>query len=147
MVKFWVIFMTMLTVMYFALLTNTGLALLAQSSMVAKVMGSFIFVLPAVALWGVITEMVFGFRTEAMAKQVESEGRWPNLNFETHPSGRPVKASALKVFEVIKSESEANPDDWHSWFNLGLSYDSCSDRKRARACMRKALRMKKAAGK
>jgi hypothetical protein len=146
MTKFWVIFMLLLLGMYFVLLGGAGIALLQTGQPIAVAMGLFLFVIPAVAAWGITLEIRFGIQAEKMAKQVESEGRWPLLNFELHPSGRPVKASALVVFEKIKAESEANPEDWHSWFNLGMSYDSCGDRKRARASLRKALSMKKAAG-
>jgi len=33
----------------------------------------------------------------------------------------------------------ADENNWRSWFALGLIYDACGDRKRARSAMRKAI--------
>ena len=64
---------------------------------------------------------------------------WPEFNLELRPSGRPVRASAAKVFAQFAELAEKNPDDWHSWFNLSLAYDAAGDSRRARAAMRKAV--------
>ena len=135
--------MAALTLMYVWLLGGKALLLLQQPNGVGKIMGGFMLVLPLVALWAIITELLFGIRVEKMAAQVEAEGLWPIRDIETMPSGRPTKAAAQREFDRLKEEANGKPEDWHSWFNLALGYDACGDRKRARASMRKALKMRK----
>ena len=141
--KLGAVVMTALTLMYLWLLGGKAITLLQQPNGVGKVMGAFMLIMPAVALWAIIVELIFGIQVEKMAAQVEAEGRWPIRDIETLPSGRPTKAAAQREFDRLKDEANANPEDWHSWFNLALGYDACGDRKRARAGMRKALRMRK----
>jgi hypothetical protein len=143
--KLGAVVMTALTLMYLWLLGGKAITLLQQPNGVGKIMGAFMLIMPAVALWAIIVELIFGIQVEKMAAQVEAEGVWPIRDIETLPSGRPTKAAAQREFERLKEEANAKPDDWHSWFNLALGYDACGDRKRARAGMRKALKMRKAA--
>ena len=144
MVKFSVFFLTLLTALYFLVLGNTAVVLASQENLVAKVMGISLFVLPAVALWGIILELRFGFQSEQLAKQIQAEGKWPVVATETMPSGRPVKSSALALFDGFKQAADANPTSYLAWFNLAMSYDACGDRARARKALRKALVLKKA---
>lgn len=142
--KLGAVVMTALTVMYLWLMGGRGLLLIEQPNAVGKAMGVFMLILPIIALFGIAAELVFGSRVERMAAQVEAEGKWPIQNIETRPSGRPEKAAAQREFERIRDAAELAPEDWHSWFNVGLAYDACGDRRRARASMRKALRMRSA---
>ena len=134
--------MTLLTLIYVALLGERGILLLQQDQPIGKVMGGFILVLPLVAIWGIYAELRFGVRVERLASEVEAQGTWPQLDLEYRPSGRPTKESAKLAFEKIEAEAQAKPSDWHSWFSLSLAYDACGDRRRARAAMRKALSLK-----
>ena len=134
--------MTVLTLLYVITLGQRGWLLLHQDSPVAKVMGVFILVLPLFGLAGIFMELRFGIRVERMAKHVEQEGLWPIRDLPLRPSGRPEKAAAQAVFERIQEQANATPEDWHSWFNLGLAYDACGDRRRARIAMRKALKLR-----
>lgn len=133
------IIMAALLAMYVALLANTGIQLLLVDSAIAKVMGALILVFPAFGLWAIIQEFIFGTRVEALERRVQQEGSWPEMNFETRPSGRPLRASADAVFDQYRQFASERPDDWHSWFNLGLAYSAAGDRRRARAAMRKAI--------
>lgn len=139
MTKFTVLFTLMLLALYVATLGAQTVSLLNSHSAVGISMGIALIVIPVVGIWGIILEVRFGMKAEKLAKLAQSEGRWPNLDFETTPAGRPVKSSALKVFDRIKDESQGAEGDWHSWFNLALAYDACGDRKRARQAMRKAI--------
>ncbi|MEY2946349.1 MAG: hypothetical protein RL243_1126 [Actinomycetota bacterium] len=134
--------MTVLTLLYVIVLGGRGLLMLEQSSPVAKIFGIFILVLPVFGFVGIFLELRFGIRVERLAKQVEAEGTWPIRDIPMRPSGRPEKAAADKEFERIREELDEAPEDWHSWFNLGIAYDACGDRRRARASMRKALVLK-----
>lgn len=134
--------MTVLTLLYVIVLGGRGVLMLEQSSPVAKIFGIFILVLPVFGFVGIFLELRFGIRVERLAKQVEAEGTWPIRDIPMRPSGRPEKAAADKEFERIREELDKAPEDWHSWFNLGIAYDACGDRRRARASMRKALVLK-----
>lgn len=142
--KFGAIVTGALMVMYVALLGQRGFELLDTQNTVAKAMGALILVLPVFALWAIIRELVFGLQIERLAKRVQNEGSWPQFDFEFRPSGRPTRDSADRVFETVRDTAAKRPDDWHTWFNLGLAYDACGDRRRARAAMRKALKLNRA---
>ena len=133
------IIMALLTLLYTALLANTGVTLLLLDEPVAKFMGFFILVFPVLAIWLVIREFIFGVKIERFATIVESQGKWPHFAFELRPSGRPTRESADRVFESFAKNAEQNPESSLAWFSLGLAYDAAGDRPRARKAMRKAL--------
>ena len=133
------IIMSLLTLLYTALLANTGVTLLLLDEPVAKGMGFFILVFPVLAIWLVIREFIFGVKIERFATKVESQGKWPHFAFELRPSGRPTRESADRVFESFAKNAEQNPESSLAWFSLGLAYDAAGDRPRARKAMRKAL--------
>lgn len=140
--KLGAVVMAALTVMYILLLGQRGFLMLGEPSILAKLLGFFILVFPLFGIAFIFIELRFGLRVEKLAKQVEAEGRWPLRDLPLRPSGRPEKAAADREFERIRDELDQAPEDWHSWFNLGLAYDACGDRRRARASMRKALKIK-----
>ena len=131
--------MAALTLIYTALLANTGIMLLLLDEPVAKIMGFFILVFPVLAIWLVIREFSFGIKVERYANKIETEGKWPHFAFELRPSGRPTRESADRVFESYAKAAKANPESSLAWFSLGLAYDAAGDRPRARKAMRKAL--------
>ena len=131
--------MAALTLIYTALLANTGIMLLLLDEPVAKIMGFFILVFPILAIWLIIREFAFGVKIERFATTVESQGKWPHFAFVLRPSGRPTRESADRVFESYAKAVQANPESALAWFSLGLAYDAAGDRARARKAMRKAL--------
>jgi hypothetical protein len=133
-----------LLIMYVALLSNTAFALIAAKEPVGRLIGWLLLAFPVVAIWGIIKEFAFGIRIEKLGKQLEGENAWPEFRFDLRPSGRPIKASADKEFDRFREKTQNHPDDWRNWFSLGLVYDAASDRNRARACMRKAIKLHKA---
>ncbi|MFM2030901.1 MAG: hypothetical protein RI927_521 [Actinomycetota bacterium] len=135
--------MTVLLLIYVALLTNTGLSLLATNILIAQVMGSLILAFPLIGVWAIVVELRFGLAAEKLVARVEAEGTWPDLQIETRPSGRAVRASADAAFAKWSAAAEQNQTDFHAWFNLSLAYDACGDRRRARAAMRRAIDLAK----
>lgn len=131
--------MGLLTLIYVALLANTGITLLVLDEPVARVMGALILVFPAFAIWVTIREFSFGFKIEKLATKIEREGEWPHFAFELRPSGRPTRESADRVFASFAKNAEESPESALAWFSLGLAYDAAGDRPRARKAMRKAL--------
>ena len=139
--KIWVGAVTLLLVFYLVVSFQRSLLLLTDSNLTAKAIGAAYLVLPVVGAWALIRELMFGARTEQMAKVLEAEGGLPVDELPRTPGGRIVRAAADAEFEKYRAEAEAAPNDWRSWFRLSCAYDAAGDRKRARAAMRDAVRL------
>ena len=137
--KIGAVVMSALVIMYIALLGQQGYLFFIQENLVAKTMGVAILALPLVGFWGIFRELRFGLAVEKLGKILDAEKGWPIFEFSLKPSGRAVKAEALLEFEKYREEANADPENWRKWFALGLIYDACGDRKRARMAMRKAI--------
>jgi tetratricopeptide (TPR) repeat protein len=132
-----------LVIMYVALLSNTAIALVSSDDTIARLIGALLFVFPIFAIWSIFKEFAFGIKIEKLGKLLEAQNGWPEFRFDVRPSGRPIKESADKEFDRFREKTQANPNDWRNWFALGLVYDAAADRARARACMRKAIKLHK----
>ncbi|MFM5951516.1 MAG: hypothetical protein ACKOOE_02790 [Micrococcales bacterium] len=130
-----------LVIMYVALLGNTAFVLIGSGSALPAMLGGLLLIFPVLAVWAIVAELRFGLRVEKLAKRLEQSGQWPSFDFELRPSGRPTRASADAEFEKFREAAYAEPTDWTRWFALGLAYDAAGDRRRARACMRKAIEL------
>lgn len=131
--------MAILVLLYVVLLGQQGYLFLIQENFVSKIIGLSILVLPFFGFWGILRELRFGLQVEKLGKTLEDEKGWPSFEFSLRPSGRAVKSEALLEFEKFKVAAEQDPSNWRKWFALGLIYDACGDRKRARMAMRKAI--------
>ncbi|UZX02565.1 hypothetical protein F8G81_08020 [Arthrobacter sp. CDRTa11] len=139
--KIWVGAVTLLLVFYLVVSFQRSVLLLLDSNLTAKAIGAAYLVLPVIGAWAMIRELMFGARTEQMAKVLEAEGGLPVDDLPRTPGGRIVRSAADQEFEKYRVEAEAAPDDWRSWFRLSCAYDAAGDRKRARASMRDAIRL------
>ena len=139
--KIWVGAVTLLLVFYLVVSFQRSILLLTDSNPAAKAIGAAYLVLPIVGAWAMIRELMFGARTEQMAKVLEAEGGLPVDELPRTPAGRIVRSAADLEFEKYKAEAEAAPEDWRSWFRLSCAYDAAGDRKRARASMRDAVKL------
>ena len=137
--------MSLLLIMYIVLVGERAVAMIQSGVTAGVIMGSTLLVLPLLGAWLIIAELRFGLRIEALGRRIEQEGAWPQFDFELRPSGRVVRSSAQAAFDKYRDEAQGKPEDFHSWFNLGLVYDAAGDRRRARAAMRKALSLAKLA--
>jgi hypothetical protein len=140
-IKIWVGAVTLLLVFYLVVSFQRSVLLLTDPEPVAKAIGAAYLVLPGIGAWALIRELLFGARTEQMARVLEAEGGLPVDNLPRTPAGRIVRAAADQEFEKYRAETEAAPDDWRSWFRLSCAYDAAGDRKRARSSMRDAVRL------
>ena len=139
--KIGAIIMVVLLGAYLLVMVNRGWILLTDPEPIAKVMGVALFVLPVIAVWAIVRELFFGASMERLAKILEEEGGLPPDNLPRTPGGRIIREAADKEFEKYRSEAEADPDNWRSWFRLSCAYDASGDRKRARSTMRKAVKL------
>jgi hypothetical protein len=139
--KIWVGAVTLLLVFYLVVSFQRSVLLLLDSNPTAKAIGAAYLVLPAIGAWAMIRELLFGARTEQMARVLESEGGLPVDELPRTPAGRIIRSAADLEFEKYRAEAEAAPGDWRSWFRLSCAYDAAGDRKRARASMRDAVKL------
>lgn len=143
--KIWVGAVTLLLVFYLVVSLQRSVLLLSDANLVAKGLGLAYLALPVVGAWALVRELLFGARTERMAKILEAEGGLPEDTLPRTPAGRIIREAADLEFEKYREEAEAEPGDWRSWFRLSCAYDAAGDRKRARASMRDAVRLFRAA--
>jgi hypothetical protein len=139
--KIWVGAVTLLLVFYLVVSLQRSVLLLSDPNLVAKALGLAYLLLPVVGAWALVRELLFGARTERLAKILEAEGGLPEDTLPRTPAGRIVREAADLEFEKYRAEAEAAPGDWRSWFRLSCAYDAAGDRKRARASMRDAVRL------
>ncbi|MEQ4520319.1 hypothetical protein ABLI39_13275 [Pseudarthrobacter sp. B907] len=139
--KIWVGAVTLLLVFYLVVSLQRSLLLLSDPNLVAKALGLAYLVLPIIGAWALVRELLFGSRTERLARILEAEGGLPEDTLPRTPAGRIVREAADLEFEKYRAEAEAAPGDWRSWFRLSCAYDAAGDRKRARATMRDAVRL------
>lgn len=145
--KLGVALVTLLLLFYLVISAQRGWLLLTAPEFSAKLMGAAYLVLPIVGAWALIRELMFGARTEKMASILAEEGRLPVDDLPRTPAGRIVREAADAEFPKYKAETEADPEDWRSWFRLSCAYDAAGDRTRARRSMRQAGKLFAASGK
>lgn len=139
--KIWVGAVTLLLVFYLVVSFQRSVLLMTDPNLTAKAIGVAYLVLPLVGAWALVRELLFGARTEQMAKILEAEGGLPEDTLPRTPAGRIVREAADLEFEKYRAEAQEAPEDWRSWFRLSCAYDASGDRKRARASMRDAVRL------
>lgn len=124
---------------YVVVLTNWAIGMISAGSTLGIVMGTLVLAFPVLGAYAIYRELRFGFRVEAMGKELESNNEWPVFQLVLRPSGRPTRESADENFKVYQKLAEENPNDWKSIFALSLAYDACGDRPRARKAMAEAM--------
>jgi hypothetical protein len=136
--------MAALLVLYLILVTQLAVRLIAVDEPIAKGLGFALIVLPLVGLWALVAELVFGFRSERLGQRLAEEGESPLQDLPRLPSGRVERSAADAAFGRYQAEAEAAPERWESWYRLGLAYDACGDRRRARGAIRRAIALESA---
>jgi len=133
------IIMAILVVVYLAFTVNYALLLLRDDSPLVVAMGAALVVLPLLGVWGLIYEMRFAIHSQNLTMVLEKEGLLPTEDFPTTVSGRPDRDAAEVAFPRYAAAVEAEPRSWSAWLSLGLAYDACGDRRRARWAVRTAI--------
>lgn len=126
-------------VFYAVLIGAKGIAMVATGSTEGVALGLAVLVLPVVGIVLVWRELQFGQRSAELAGVLEREGGLPVDDLPRRPSGRVDRAAADAVFTARQADAEADPENWRTWYVLGLAYDDAGDRTRARAAVRHAI--------
>ncbi|MBC9935638.1 MULTISPECIES: tetratricopeptide repeat protein [unclassified Leucobacter] len=138
--------MSALLVIYFGFALTRAFALFASGTPIAIAMGVALIVLPLIGGWALWRELAFGRGATRLMDRLESAGRLPEEEVDTLPSGRPVRGQADAAFPRYREAAEADPDSWEAWMRLGIVYDACGDRTRARAAIRRAISLERQPG-
>lgn len=135
--------MSVLLVLYFVFAGIRAIGLLNSGTLIPVLMGIAMLVLPLLGVWALARELLFGRQATRLADRLAETGRMPEEPVATRPSGRPERADADAAFPRYRAEVEADPGSWESWMRLGIVYDACGDRKRARGAIREAIALEK----
>ena len=136
--------MSALLVLYFVFAGVRAVALLTTGTPIAVAMGVALLVLPLIGAWALGRELLFGLRSTALVDQLKAEDLLPDDLGEAGPTGKPDRATADAAFDRYREAAEADPEGWRSWARLGIVYDACGDRTRARAAIRTAISLERA---
>lgn len=126
-------------VFYFALVGSRGVLLIKTGTVLAVTFGVAVLILPVIGLWFLWKNTQFVRRANALAAELDAEGGLPVDELKRLPSGRIDRDSADEVFSRRKAETEAEPDDWRTWFRLAVAYQDARDTPRARKAMQRAI--------
>ena len=116
-------------------------ALIASGDPVPVLLGVAVIVIPLIGAWMLWRELRFGFRTQALGRELGKEGGLPIDDLPRAPSGRIDREAADARFPEYEAQVLARPEDWRAWYRLAIGYDDARDRKRARSAMRTAIRL------
>lgn len=130
---------------YLLLAGIRGWALLTSGDPTGVLLGVAVFALPVVGAWVVWREIAFGYAMQEMGAELAARGDLPIDDFARTPSGRITTEDAQRFLADERSRVDADPQDWAAWYRLGLAQDAARDRRRARAAMREARRLREAA--
>lgn len=136
--------MAAVLVLYVVLVSQRAILLLTTGDPVGVTMGLALFILPAIAAWAIGRELWFGIRAENVGRRLESEGALPEEQLSVRPSGRVDRDEAEALFPRYREAVESAPNDWRTWYRLGLAYDGAGDRRRARSAVRQAIKLEAA---
>ncbi|RKR74498.1 hypothetical protein [Frondihabitans australicus] len=137
------IVMCVVLALYLVLVGQRAVLFVRAGEPIAVVLGIALIVLPIIGVYALLVEIRFGILTEKMVKQLAAEGELPVDDVPKRPSGRYEREAADAAFPGYADAVRAAPDDWRAWFRLGLAYDACGDRRRARGAIRRSMRLRR----
>jgi hypothetical protein len=130
---------------YFVLLGQRGLDLIREGGVAPIGLGIGVLLLPVLGVWIVVVTLRAGFAHQHLAQRIADEGLELDVSeLPRRPSGRIDRDAADELFAQVKSEWEADPDNWRNSYRLARAYDYAGDRGRARDTMRRAVALEQA---
>lgn len=135
-------FMCAALIVYFVVLGRTGIALITTGRPAAIALGAGVLLLPVVGAWAMVATLRAGFAHQRLGRLAAERGMELDVtDLPCAPSGRVRRDAADALFDTVRSELEADPDNWLRWYRLARAYDYAGDRSRARDAMRTAVSM------
>ncbi|MGY2062467.1 hypothetical protein ACW9HQ_46940 [Nocardia gipuzkoensis] len=137
-------FLVVALAFYFLLLGRIAVELIGTGKPAALAMGIGVLILPVVGLWVVATSIRAALSHQRLARRIHDEGlELDTADLPRRPSGRIEKPAADALFEQVKKEWEADPDNWRTNYRAARAYDYAGDRGRARETMRRAVELER----
>ncbi|WP_298459630.1 hypothetical protein [uncultured Cellulomonas sp.] len=137
--------LTALLAIYVVVVALRGIALIASGEPVGIGLGLGVLLLPVLAVALVAREWMLGAAVQRMADELAARGELPVDTLPRSPGGRIDRTAARAAFEEARAEAEAHPEDWAARYRLAFAYDAAGDRRRARATLRLAARLRREA--
>ena len=139
-VQFIIAFLCVALFVYFAMLARTAVTLIRTGTVESIALGVGVLALPVVGVWVVLATLRAGFAHQRLARLAAEDGMDLKIeNLPRAPSGRIEREAADALFATVRTELEADPDNWRRWYRLARAYDYAGDRRRARETMQKAV--------
>lgn len=138
--------LTALLLIYVVALAGRGVALMRTGEPIGVGLGAAVLVLPLLGVWLIWREWRLAVAVQRMADDLAAGGGLVADDLPRSRAGRIDRAAADAAFADARSDVEQNPHQWASWFRLGFAYDAAGDRRRARAALRTAARLRSSAG-
>jgi cytochrome c-type biogenesis protein CcmH/NrfG len=135
-------FMCLALVAYLVLLGRLAIAMIGSGRAAAVGLGAALLIMPVIGLWAMIATLRDGFTHQRLARLIAADGM--ELDTSALPrraSGRIERDAADALFATVRTEVQADPDDWRRWYRLARAYDYAGDRRRAREAMKTAVTM------
>lgn len=127
---------------YFAVLGRMGIAMIGDGRPAAIGLGIGVLILPLIGVWALAATLRAGFAHQKLARLAAEQGM--DLDVSALPrraSGRIDRVAADELFDTVRSELDADPDNWVRWYRVARAYDYAGDRGRAREAMRRAVEL------
>ncbi len=135
-------FMCVAMLAYFVLLGRLAVAMIGSGRAAAVGLGLALLIMPVIGLWAMIATLRAGFAHQKLARLIAEDGMELDTSaLPRRPSGRVQRDAADGLFAPVRTEVEADPDDWRRWYRLARAYDYAGDRRRAREAMKTALEL------
>lgn len=129
---------------YLVLLGQRGIELIRVGTPVAVGLGIGVLILPFLGVWIVVATLRAGLQHQHLARRIHDEGLDLDVSeLPKRPSGRVDREAADELFQQVKKEWEADPDNWRNSYRLARAYDYAGDRGRARETMRRAVALER----
>lgn len=129
---------------YFVLLGRIAFSLIGSGDLAAVVIGIGVLILPLLGVWIIVATVRAALAHQHLARRIHDEGLELDTSDLPHrPSGRIERGAADELFNQVKQEWEADPDNWRVSYRLARAYDYAGDRTRARETMRRAVALEK----
>ncbi|WP_068185100.1 hypothetical protein [Mycobacterium sp. UM_CSW] len=135
-------FLCVAMLVYFVLLGRLAVTMIGSGRPAAIGLGAALLIMPAIGLWAMIATLRAGFAHQRLARLIAADGmELDTSELPRRPSGRIEREAADALFATVRTEVEAEPDDWRRWYRLARAYDYAGDRRRAREAMKTALEL------
>lgn len=133
-------FLTVALIGYFVLLGRTAIALIADGRVAPVGMGVALLVFPVIGLWALVATLRAGFAHQRLARLAAEQGMELDVSaLPRRASGRIERGAADALFDTVRAELDADPNNWVRWYRVARAYDYAGDRTRAREAMKKAV--------